>query len=38
MMKGGGLKNLIPENQKKDTLIILKFCFEICILQTIQPW
>jgi hypothetical protein len=34
------LKNQIPENQtkKKLILIILKFCFEICILQNIQPW
>jgi hypothetical protein len=26
------------ESNKKDILMILKFCFEICILQTIQPW
>jgi hypothetical protein len=25
-------------NKKKGILMILKFCFEICILQHIQPW
>ena len=26
------------ESNKKVILMILKFCFEICILQNIQPW